>query len=71
MVSYIKDSQSLASQMNWAILQQSNTLTSVKPYTELIKKFHLVLVNKMRDARSLDLISATLCVALTEELIFR
>jgi len=53
MVSCIKDSQPLASQMNWAILQQSHTLASVKPYTELIKKFHPVLVTKMGDAKSL------------------
>jgi len=53
MVSCIKDSQPLASQMNWAILQQRQTLASVKPYTELIEKFHLALVTKMRDARSL------------------
>jgi hypothetical protein len=53
MVSCIKDSQPLATQVNWAILQQSHTLASVRPYTELIKKFHLVLVTKMRPARNL------------------
>jgi hypothetical protein len=47
MVSCIKDSHSLASRVNWAILKQSRTLASVKPDTELINKFHLDLVTKM------------------------
>jgi len=53
MVSCIKDRQPLASQMNWAILQQSQYAGEPKTIYRINKNFLLVLVTKMRPARSL------------------